>query len=203
MSFSDMSNIISDFQVPPTLSYLSSLDEDKYDAYLSYLKSLLDGNIIGDFGVLMDVNEHSGNAEYCHPVIVKMLTYGGYKIPQYQHNDPYEFMYYLHIDEVTQKNVCNSFIKFIQNDDNFEPIFNDYMKSRGFMYKKYFTDHLIKTMIRKWLTHLASDIYYVLSYDILEIFEGKSHFTDTSPNEAMLSYIINVNLLNNILFCNE
>jgi hypothetical protein len=189
-----------EFKVPPTAGYLLTLDEDQYNRYLSYLESFLDGNIMGDFGVLMDVNEHSGNAEYFHPLIVKLLNYGGYSVPQY--DDSYEFMFYLHTDDVTQKNVCASFIKFIGNDDNFEPIFNDYMKSRGFMYVKYFTDNLIKIMIKKWLTHLASDIFIIVSSDALDIFEGNYHLTDTSVNEAMLYYIRDVNLLDDILFCN-
>jgi len=181
------------WQLPPTTEYITSLSDDQLDTYLSFLaEDVLHGKYVGDFCVLFDPNED--RVSDVSSTIVKVLTYGNFPVPS--GTDPYEIVFNFQQNPEFWSNYTKAYTQFIQTSPVFDQVFDQFVTDRGVSLTSCFTEHFLKSAVRSWLVNTVKEDLF--SYDACHVIDGVCSFTDTSPRDALLTYIHS--LADNILF---
>ena len=182
--------------LPPTGEYLLSLDEDALTNYCDYLEKDLNDKK-SDIHLLFRPDEEYFNACNYVPLIIKLLTYGNYDIPE--GNDPYEILYNYLKNAEYQINIKKAYKKFIYTEEDvFATVYNYYMEYRGETYPQFFTDKFLITAMRLWL--IKGFNKNIFCSDFIDVINGKCEFVDTGINENFLEFASD--LAQKILFCN-
>ena len=170
----------------PTEDYLRHLTDDEYEEYIDLISDYLSKNKINcdcDFDSLFCVKE-SMNCKYYAQPLRDLLKQYNYQLPE--GDDDFQFIFnFLSNQFDSYNNAIKAYGSFIDDDNNFCKIYDQYMESET-TYKLYFTENLLKMCMRLWLKDIVK--VNILNYDTFCVLMGQCNFTDTSPREALLGF---------------